>query len=74
MLARTPILIIHRRPWRRVAPVVRAMHGAGAPDWHIAARLAITPAYVARALAADNGIWSPAEWPRLTRAAAEVER
>ena len=75
MLARTPILVVHRRPWRRVVPVVRRMHALGRPRWEIARRLRISPRYVERALSAGGGIWSPAEWARLTAALArEVGR
>lgn len=68
MLARTPLFIVQRRPWRRVVPVVRAMHALGRPRWEIARRLRISPGYVARALAHGGGVWAPEEWARLTAA------
>lgn len=76
MLARTPRLpvIVRRRRWQRVVPVVRAMARRGHPGWDIAARLRIGHAYVERALAAGGGIWSPEEWTRMARAAAEAGR
>ncbi|GLK71692.1 hypothetical protein KHC23_12955 [Ancylobacter dichloromethanicus] len=75
MLARTPLIVIHRRPWRRVVPVARRMHALGRPGWEIAQRLRISRGYVARALSSGGGIWSPEEWARLSAALAQgVER
>lgn len=68
MLARTPVIFIVKRPWRRVVPAVRRMHALGRPHWEIARRLRISPGYVERALAPGAGIWSPKEWERLTTA------
>lgn len=68
MLARTPVIFIVKRPWRRVVPVVRRLHALGRPRWEIARRLRISAAYVERALAPGAGIWSPKEWERLTTA------
>ncbi|MDF2621424.1 MAG: hypothetical protein K0S00_4083 [Xanthobacteraceae bacterium] len=73
MLARTPVLIVRRRPWQRVVPVVRRMHALRHPRWEIAKRLRISDDYVERALKAGAGIWSPEEWGRLTAAAAAAE-
>ncbi|WAC26404.1 hypothetical protein [Ancylobacter sp. SL191] len=77
MLARTrrPILIIRRRPWRRIVPVVRALAARGMWRREIARRLRISDGYVTRALTAGGGVWSPAEWERLTAAhRAEMRR
>lgn len=68
MLARTPVIFIVKRPWRRVVPVVRRLHALGRPHWEIARRLRISAGYVERALAPGAGIWSPKEWERLTAA------
>lgn len=70
MLARTPVIFVIKRPWRRVVPVARRMHALGRPRWEIAQRLRISPRYVERALAPGAGIWSPREWERLTTALA----
>lgn len=66
MLARTPVIFIVKRPWRRVVPVVRRLHALGRPHWEIARRLRISAGYVERALAPGAGIWSPDHWARLT--------
>lgn len=68
MLARTPVIFIVKRPWRRVVPVVRRLHALGRPRWEIALRLRISAGYVERALAPGGGIWAPKEWERLTMA------
>ncbi|MDQ0349757.1 hypothetical protein [Ancylobacter vacuolatus] len=70
MLARTPIVFIVKRPWRRVVPVVRRMHALGRPRWEIAQRLRISPRYVERALSSGGGVWAPDHWARLTEALA----
>ena len=65
---RRPMVLIRRRPWQRVVPVVRALSARGVPHWDIAGRLRISRGYVARALTVGGGIWSPAEWERMRAA------
>lgn len=63
-----PFVLIRLRPWRRVVPVVRALARRNKPRWEIAQRLRISRDYVDRALKPGGGVWSPAEWERLTAA------
>ncbi|WP_258738039.1 hypothetical protein [Ancylobacter mangrovi] len=63
-----PVLVIRRRPWRRVVPAVRGLARLGLREWEIARRLSISRRYVRRALSAGGGVWSPEEWARLVAA------
>ena len=75
MLARTPVIFVIKRPWRRVVPAVRRMHALGRPHWEIAQRLRVGRKYIEKALKPGGGVWAEDRWERLTAALMrEMER
>lgn len=63
--SRRPVVVIRRRPWGRMVPVVRGLAGRGWPQGEIARRLGMSRRRVCLALSEGAGIWSPAEVARM---------
>ena len=72
--SRHPLIVVRRRPWRRLVAVVRGLARRGLREWEIASRLKITPSRVRLAQSEGAGIWTPEEMARMRAAMMEAGR
>ncbi|MBB3771547.1 hypothetical protein FHS55_002146 [Angulomicrobium tetraedrale] len=69
---RRPVVVVRRRPWRRLVAVVRGLAARSVREWEIASRLNISQRLVRLALSEGAGIWTPEQMARM-RAAWKAE-